>query len=179
MAFLDKATETLNNVSKDVLDKAKEIKELVGLTNQVASQENLIEKYYKELGQFVYEHKDEEIAEGIAERVTLIDAAFEEAARLKKELLKKKGYKACENCGFEMDKDAAFCSKCGAPAPVIEEEPVEEAAEEAECCCGTEEAECCCSSEETECCCSSEETECCCDSDVKEENCCCASNEEV
>lgn len=147
MAFFDKATETFNNVSKDVVDKAKEIKELVSLNNQVASQETLVNKYYRELGQFVYENRGEDIAEPVEEKIALIDAAYEEIARLKKDLMKKKGLKVCPNCGHEMAKDDAFCSKCGTPAPV-EEEPAEEAAEETaevkECGCETAEEECGC-----------------------------------
>lgn len=159
MAFFDKASETINNVSKDVVDKAKEIKELVSLNNQIASQETLVNKYYRELGQFVYEKKGEDIAEPVGEKIALIDATYEEIARLKKELMKKKGLKVCPNCGHEMGKEDAFCSKCGAAAPVeetpVEEEPVAEEADSAPeeaCDCGCEEKaeECGCCEEKAE-----------------------------
>ena len=132
MGFFNKAkaSETINNMSKDVVDKAKELKEIVSLNSQISSQESLVSKYFKELGQFVYENKGKDITGAVEERILLIDTAKEEIDRLKKELLKKKGLKACPNCGHEIGKDDAFCPKCGYAVPVKEEteETVEEAA---------------------------------------------------
>lgn len=126
MTFLDKVSETFTSKSKDVVDKAKDLKGIVTLTNQISAQENLIHKYYKELGQYLYEHKDEENAGNLAEWYELIDEAHQEVAVMKKELLKKKGLKACERCGHEMAAEDAFCSRCGAPAPAPEPEEEKE-----------------------------------------------------
>ncbi len=174
MAFLEKVTEVFNTTSKDVVDKAKEIKDVVALNSQLSAQENLVKKYFAEMGQCLYEHRDQDVSAMMSERYALVDAAYEEIARLKKELLDKKGLKACPVCGSELDKGAAYCSKCGAPVPV--EEPAEPAAEapetaeqpETECCCKEEtaEAECCCKEE------AAEEAECCCKEEAAEECCC-------
>ncbi len=129
MSFFDKVSETFSSKSKDVVDKAKEIAEVVNLNSQVSSQESLINKYFKEMGQYLYEHRGEDVTTPLEERYGLIDAAYEEIARLKKEILEVKGLKACPACGNEMPKDVAYCSKCGTQVPVAEPK-TEEAGEE-------------------------------------------------
>lgn len=128
MDFFDKLTEKITNTSKDVANKAKELADLAGLNSKIASQESLIDKYFKEIGRFMYEHKDEPCDNGLEERYKLVDSALEEIARLKKEIRKIKKIKECENCGAEVPQDAVFCCKCGTAVP--EDVPEEVHAEE-------------------------------------------------
>lgn len=128
MAFWDKLSETVSSKSKEVADKAKEIAEVTSLSGKISAQESLVDKYYKEIGRFVYEHKDEQCDNGLEERFKLVDAAYEEIECLKKEIRKIKGIKLCESCGAEVSADAAFCPKCGTAVP--EEVPQEVPAEE-------------------------------------------------
>lgn len=131
MAFLDKMNEVLNTKGKDVVDKAKDLKDMVSLTSQVSSQENLINKYFRELGQFMYQHKGEDVSVAVNERYAMIDTAYEEVARLKKELSEKKGLKICPVCGNEVKKEDSYCSKCGAAVPTQEpEETADSSADE-------------------------------------------------
>lgn len=128
MAFFDKFSETITSKSKDVANKAKEIAEVTSLNGKIVAQEGLIEKYYKEIGRFMYEHREETCDNGLEERYKLVDAAYEEIDRLKSEIRKIKGVKLCESCGAEVSSEAAFCSKCGTAVP--EEKPEEVHAEE-------------------------------------------------
>ena len=128
MAFWDKFSETVSSKSKEVADKAKEIAEVTSLTSKISTQESLIEKYFNEIGRFVYEHKDEQCDNGLEERFKLVDAAYEEIEKLKKDIRKIKGIKLCESCGAEVASDVAFCPKCGTAVP--EEIPHEVQAEE-------------------------------------------------
>ena len=136
MDFFNKFSETITNKSKDVANKAKEIAEVTSLSGKIVTQENLIEKYYKEIGRFVYEHREETCDNGLEERFKLVDAAYEEIERLKSEIRKIKGVKLCESCKAELPAEAAFCSKCGTAVP--EEVPAEV---EAEAVCDVTEAE--------------------------------------
>ncbi len=128
MDFFNKFSETITNKSKDVANKAKEIAEVTSLTGKIATQENLIEKYYKEIGRFMYEHREETCDNGLEERFKLVDAAYEEIERLKSEIRKIKGVKLCESCGTEVSAESAFCYKCGTAVP--EEVPAEVEVEE-------------------------------------------------
>ena len=109
MAFWDKFSETVSSKSKEVADKAKEIAEVTSLTSKINTQESLIEKYFKEIGRFVYEHKEEQCDNGLEERFKLVDAAYEEIEKLRKDIRKIKGIKLCDSCGAEVASDVAFC----------------------------------------------------------------------
>ncbi len=128
MDFFNKVSETITSKSKDVANKAKEIAEVTSLTGKISMQEGLIEKYYKEIGRFVYEHREETCDNGLEERFKLVDAAYEEIERLKSEIRKIKGVKQCENCKTEVSAESAFCHKCGTVVP--EDIPQEVEAEE-------------------------------------------------
>ncbi len=128
MEFFGKLNEVITTKSKEVANKAKEIAEVTSLTGKVSAQESLIEKYYKEIGRFVYENREDACDNGLEERFKLVDAAYEEIERLKSEIRKIKGVKLCENCGNEVSGEDLFCSKCGTAVP--QEVPTEVVAEE-------------------------------------------------
>ena len=130
MAFFEKFSETISSKSKDVANKAKGLAEVASLTAKISTQESLIDKYFKEIGRFMYEHREEPCDNGLEERYQLVDAAYEEIDRLRAEIRKIKGIKLCENCGAEVAAESAFCSKCGMAVP---EEMPEEVEAEAVC----------------------------------------------
>ena len=71
--------------------------------------------------------------EDIAEAVNSVTASLETIAEMKEQILALKGLVKC-SCGANCPIEDIFCGKCGAklekPEPVVEEEVVEEAAEE-------------------------------------------------
>ena len=71
---------------KAVADKAKELSQIASLKAQIASEENVINKNYKELGKAYYEaHKDEEEF-AYSEYMTNIKNAFIKKAELSNEV---------------------------------------------------------------------------------------------
>lgn len=140
MAFFDKLGETLSNTGKDVAKKAKELAEVASLNGQITTQEDCINKTFAEIGKMVYQQKAEWTSPELAEKIGVVDDAYAEIERLKKELMIVKGVKQCPQCGNEVAREAAFCSGCGAAVPVEEPkaeevdvpEQAEETAEEAQ-----------------------------------------------
>lgn len=131
--FLDKVGETITSKGKDVAKKAKEIAEVVSLNNQISTQEDTINKVFLEIGKSVYQLKEEWVSTELAEKFSIVDSAYEEIGKLKKEIMTLKGVKQCPGCGAEVASNAAYCPDCGTQMPEEPKAPEasqEEAAEE-------------------------------------------------
>ena len=64
MAFWENFGETISAKSKEVADKAKNFTDIASLKGQIVSQENVILRYYKEIGREYYAaHKNDETFE--------------------------------------------------------------------------------------------------------------------
>lgn len=122
MAFWEKMGETLTVKGKDMADKARELAEVNRLNTQISVQKNTIENLYKEIGQLVYENRENWKAVDISAQIEQIDSAQENVEELQKDILRARGVKRCENCGAEIDRSVAFCPKCGIAMPADEAE---------------------------------------------------------
>ena len=126
MAFWEKMGETLTVKGKDVADKARELAEVNRLNTQISAQKNKIENLYKEIGQMIYENREDWKAADVSAQIEQIDSAQESIEGLQKDILRIKGVRQCENCGAEIDKNMAFCPKCGTAMAIDEPEPENE-----------------------------------------------------
>lgn len=124
MAFFEKMSETIASKSKDVAKKAKEMAEVSGLNAQIGTQKDIINKIYKEVGEMVCENREGWSELNLEEQFARLDAAKAEIERLQGEIYRAKDVKLCANCGAEIERDAAFCPKCGTQAPVLETEEI-------------------------------------------------------
>jgi len=124
MDFFEKVGETLSVKGKEAVKKAKEMADISNLSVQISSQEKIINKLYAELGKAYFELHREEEDGPYASRFREIKSASEKIQELKGEINKIKGVKTCENCGADMDADAAYCPGCGTKASA--EEPARE-----------------------------------------------------
>lgn len=123
MAFFD----ALASKSKDVAEKAKKMAEVASLNAQVSSKESEIKNVCREIGTVIYQNKATWTQVDLTELFGKVEALEADIAKLKAEILAVKGSKVCAQCGAEIEKEVAFCPKCGAAAPV--EEVVEEVVE--------------------------------------------------
>jgi len=124
MDFFEKVGETLSVKGKEAVKKAKEMADISNLSVQISSQEKIINKLYAELGKAYFELHREEEDGPYASQFREIKSASEKIQELKGEINKIKGVKTCENCGADMDADAAYCPGCGTKASA--EEPARE-----------------------------------------------------
>jgi len=152
-------TQAIQGLSKDVSGKVKETADVLKLRQKASVEKQRIRDAYEEIGRLYFkECEGKEVAPEYQEFFDTIAEASAAVAEFKSKIEELRNTKTCPECGAEMDKEAAFCAKCGAKMPEPEPEPEEkgeceaveadfceveecEAAEEAE---GeaTEEAEC-------------------------------------
>lgn len=150
MAFFEKVGETISTKGKEAAQKAKEVTDLARLNTQVGQLEGKIKTYYQIIGEKVYQNEKDQDHCGLEAEFDLINDAFAEIGKLKKQISDIKGTKECAECGREVANEYSFCPYCGAqfeesaedvevvPAEeaaaddVVEEEASEQAAEETE-----------------------------------------------
>ena len=115
MDVINNIKETLSKAKDTVVSKSGEIVEITKLKYSIADMEGDISKLMRAIGEKVYEaykngtEPDESINEFCAEisaKYAEIDEKRAKVRALKKEV-------ACKSCGNSVDKDAAFCPKCG------------------------------------------------------------------
>ncbi len=128
-SFFDQLSERISSVSKDGINKAKELKDTAKYNVNIKTEEGNISRLYKELGRAYYEdHKDDETPDYSV--VGDIKAAFERIRENQEEIARIRGARKCPECGKDVGVDAKFCPFCGVKLPVIEVEPEEEEAAE-------------------------------------------------
>ncbi len=128
---------------EEILNKAKRGAEMVGqktgdfvevtkLKMAASDIEKEIAATFEGLGRLVYDAQksDEDVSEMIQDCIDSIDELQEASEAIHEQIYSYKNLHRCVVCGAVIDKEAAFCSKCGAPLTVEEESVEEEQAEE-------------------------------------------------
>lgn len=128
MSVFDSFTKKVASTAKAAAKKSSELVEVTKLNMSIGTEEENIKKIYTEIGKAVYEKyaKGEAIDNifiGQCERIVEIEKNIEE---MKKKILDMKNTKLCPNCSAELEKDVAFCPKCGAKQDIPESQPVQE-----------------------------------------------------
>ena len=128
-----------NEIGKKTSEATSKITKETKLKLKINENKNKISDLYEEIGKKVYEkHVREEnisIKEELQEECSKIDVLSKEIEEARKEILKLNNKRQCPKCYAEIEKEAAFCSKCGQKlenVEVVEPEqvPIEEAEEE-------------------------------------------------
>ncbi len=114
MAFWEEFSETISLKGKEMADKAKNFTDIASLRGQIVSQENIILRYYREIGRAYYEAHKEDITKEFPEQMSEIENAEKMIADLEKRIAELRGTKKCDACGNSVPDDSIFCPKCGA-----------------------------------------------------------------
>ena len=106
-----------NEIGKKTTEATSKITKETKLKLKINENKNKISDIYEEIGKKVYEkHVREEnisIKEELQEECAKIDELSKEIEEARKEILQLNNKRQCPNCYAEIEKDAAFCSKCG------------------------------------------------------------------
>jgi len=116
MAILDKLTK----VTQGAVRGAKDFTEAARVNSQIAEEEKRLNSTYTQIGKLYFALGEANPATPIDELCAAATASQEKIAKYKEELDQIKGTKRCDECGAELPTASAFCSACGAKAPVVE-----------------------------------------------------------
>lgn len=116
MSLFGNVTQKFSNTVKATAQKSSELVEVTKLNLSISAEEDKIKKVYGDIGKALYEAyaRGEEVSEAFKESCEQIKVYEQNIKQMKQKILELKKMKACPNCGFEMENDVAFCSKCGA-----------------------------------------------------------------
>lgn len=117
MEFFDMLGKKATEAYKMTADKTGKIAKEAKLKMKIGELKSQINEIYKEIGQKVYErHIREEkldIEKDLQEQCTKIDVISDEIEDMLEECLSLRDKKQCPNCNSQIEKDDAFCNKCG------------------------------------------------------------------
>lgn len=91
MDFFEKVGDTISTKGKEVVDKAKDVAEVVSLKGQISTQEDIIKKNYIELGKLFYEHYSQMQDAPFSNQCQVISKAKEEIELLQEKIKDIKG----------------------------------------------------------------------------------------
>ena len=118
-----------NDISKKINEAAdytvRETEKLTGIAKlkyKLMNQRSLLSSQYEQIGRLHYSelHNDTQSAEPvdnsaeIAELCSKVDETLAEIRAAENELAVLKNVKTCSQCGVKIDREMAFCPRCGA-----------------------------------------------------------------
>lgn len=128
MAFFDELGKKISQAGQNAVQKGKELADIAKLNSAVYDEEKKIDDNYREIGKLYASLHGENPDVDFAPLIAAIHESEGKIVEYKQQIKDIKGVVCCEKCGAEVSSNAAFCSSCGAPMPVVK--PVETQPEE-------------------------------------------------
>lgn len=119
MAFFDDLGKKISQAGQSAVQKTKDMTEIAKYNSAISDEEAKIKAYYSEIGKLYFSLNRENPDEKFAPMVNGIIAAARAIEDYREKIKDIKGIVLCANCGAQLT-GGAFCSTCGAPAPVEE-----------------------------------------------------------
>ena len=101
--------------SKEAANRVKDITGVLQLKSKLSAEKDKINKAYITLGKAYYDRHEGELEGKFADEFHTIQAGLVKIASLEDEIAELEGTRVCAECGAKVEKNAAFCSRCGAP----------------------------------------------------------------
>ena len=134
MEFFEKLTKKATETYKGAAEKTGKLAKETKIKLKINENKTKIKELYEEIGKKVYEKHSSEgnvcTKDDLEAECTKIDILANEIEVYNREILDLSNQKECVECKEKLQKDAKFCTKCGAKQP--ERENLEERKEELE-----------------------------------------------
>lgn len=115
MAFLDELGKVISDKSKEAANKVKDITGVIQLKSKLSAEKEKVNKAYISLGKAYYDRHEASLEDEYDDEFKIIQAGLIKIAVLEDEIAELEGTRVCAECGAKVDKEALYCSKCGAP----------------------------------------------------------------
>lgn len=115
MSFFDKFGKKVEEATQIATKKSNELVEVTKLNASIKSEEQNIEKLYKEIGERVYKDfcTSSEIYGEFSQICDEIKSSHSKITQFKARIRELKNIKLCSNCNAEVSSSSAFCDQCG------------------------------------------------------------------
>ena len=133
MPNFEELKRNATGVADRAVKKTGEITAFVKLKMGIKTSEAKLSSVYEEIGRLFYtaERNGEDCTSDIAAYIMKADKLKADIAEAKKQIVKLKKERVCENCGNEIDEKVAYCPFCGTKQEqLVEVEPEETAVED-------------------------------------------------
>lgn len=127
MAFFDELGKVISDKSKEAAGKVKDLTEVLQLKSKLSAEKEKMNKAYITLGKAYYDKHDSAAEEEYVSEFDLIRTGLIRMAELEDEIAELEGNRVCAECGAKVEKEALYCSKCGAQMEEAPEPGDEEA----------------------------------------------------
>ena len=115
--------KSLTKVTRSAVTRTGTLVETTKLNTRISAEQKEIDRLYLQIGELVFRAREDGVSPDEAELENLTGEIRERRDviwELKENLASAKGMKLCTKCRELMDAGAAFCPKCGEPAPAEE-----------------------------------------------------------
>lgn len=126
MAFFDDLGKKLSQAGQNMAQKTKDFSEVNKLNSAISSEEKKINNIYLQLGKEYFTKHENDSEACFEQYVSDIKESKAKIETMRQQIQEIKKITRCEKCGADILNNAAFCSACGAPAPVKAPVAVEE-----------------------------------------------------
>lgn len=116
MSFFDKFGKKVEEATQVATKKSSEFVEVTKLNASIKSEEQNIEKLYREIGKRVYDDfcTDSDIYGEFSEICDEVKDSHSKIAQFQSRVRELRNIRLCSNCNAEVTSSSAFCDQCGA-----------------------------------------------------------------
>ena len=130
MTFFEELGKVISDKSKEAAGKVKDLTGVIQLKTRLSSEKEKVNKAYIALGKAYYDKHEASAGEEMSAEFETIRAGLIKMAELEDEIAELEGTRVCAECGARVERNAAFCSKCGASMAGASVNPAEPSEEE-------------------------------------------------